>query len=339
MNERLRVAVLSPIAWRTPPRQYGPWEQVASNTAEGLLARGHDVTLFATADSITAGTLEAVCPAPYEEDPEIDPKVWECLHVAHLMELADRFDIIHNHYDFLPLTYSRLIGTPMVTTIHGFSSPKIVPVYKAYNDRVAYVSISAADRHPALRYAATVYNGIRTGDFTFRPEPGEYLLFFGRIHPDKGTTEAIRIASAFGMPLVISGIVQDREYFAAEVEPHIDGNRVRYLGSSGPAERDRLLGGAYALLHPIAFEEPFGLSVAEAMLCGTPTVAYRRGSMPELIADGVTGFLVEDAEEAVSALRAVPGIDRAVLRREAERRFSTEAMVSGYLEVYRRVLG
>lgn len=338
----MKIAVLSPIAWRTPPRHYGPWEQVASNHAEGLVRAGHDVTLFATGDSITGGCLEAVCPRSYEEDGSLEPKVWECLHIAHVMEQACRFDIIHNHYDFLPLTYSRLVDTPMVTTIHGFSSPRILPVYRAYNDRVSYISISNADRSPELTYAATVYNGLQPELFTFRQEPGHYLIFFSRIHPDKGTKEAIEIARRTEIPLIIAGIIHDQDYFEQMVNPAIDGEFIKYVGSVGHPERDRLLGGALALLHPINFDEPFGLSVAEAMLCGTPVVAFSRGSMPELIRDKETGYLVnsiEEAAEAVTALKHDPTqIDRRRCRAWAEANFSVEAMVRGYLSVYEQIL-
>jgi glycosyltransferase involved in cell wall biosynthesis len=279
-----------------------------------------------------------VCPRGYEEDKSLDAKVWECLHIAHLMEQADRFDIIHNHFDFLPLSYSRLISTPMVTTIHGFSSPRILPVYRRYQEHVAYVSISDADRAADLRYAATVYNGIRSEEFTFRAEPGRYLLSLGRIHPDKGTAEAVRIAERAGMPLLIAGIVQDERYFHEAVEPLIDGERVRYLGHADPAERDRLLGEAFALLHPIAFEEPFGLTVVEAMACGTPVIAFARGSMPELIRPGVTGFLTSDVEGAAEAVSHVPGIDRRSCREHVRQHFTAERMVEGYIAVYEQVL-
>ncbi len=188
----MRIGILGPIAWRTPPRAYGPWEQVVSNLTEGLVSRGHDVTLFATGDSLTAATLEWVAPHGYEEDPSVTPKVYEALHIARAIEQASRFDLIHNHFDFLPLTWSRLIDVPMVTTIHGFSSPAILPVYRAYDGHVTYVSISHADRDPSLTYAGTVYHGIRMADFTFRSEPGDYALMLGRIHPDKGVHLAIR---------------------------------------------------------------------------------------------------------------------------------------------------
>lgn len=334
----MKIAVLSPIAWRTPPRAYGPWEQVASHHAEGLVRRGHEVTLFATGDSLTAGRLESVAATPYEEDRSRDPKVWECLHIAHLMEQSERFDLIHNHYDFLPLSYSRLIRTPMVTTIHGFSSPKILPAYRRYDDHVHYISISTADRNPHLHYLATVYNGVDPGAFTFSPVPGSYLLFLGRIHHDKGTREAIEIARAVDMPLLIAGIIQDEDYYRRCVEPHIEGARVQYLGAVAPARRDELLGGALALLHPINFAEPFGLTVVEAMMTGTPVIAIRRGSMAELIRHGETGFLadtVSEATEAVRRLRDNPGLlDREACRVWAESRFSVEAMVDGYLAAY-----
>lgn len=338
MSDRLRIAMLSSIAWRTPPRHYGPWQRVVSLLTEGLVARGMDVTLFATADSETRARLHAVCPRGYEEDQTIVPKVWECLHIAGVFERAGDFDLIHNHFDFLPLSYSRLVKTPVLTTIHGFSSPDILPVYLGYGDRGFYVSISNADRHPDLRYVATVHHGIDLESFTFRAEQGGYLLFFGRIHQDKGAREAIEIAERVGSPLVLAGIIQDGDYFRTEVEPRIDGSRVRYAGSVGPTSRDELLGGAAALLHPIQFDEPFGLSVVEAMACGTPVIAFSRGSMPELVRHGVNGFLVSDVDAAVDAFRRLGEIRREDCRRWVEDHFTAARMVDDYLRVYRTVL-
>jgi glycosyltransferase involved in cell wall biosynthesis len=311
---------------------------VVSLLCEGLVERGIDVTLFATGDSVTRARLDFVCPIPYEEDPDIDPKVWEGLHIAHLFERAAEFDLIHNHYDFLPLTYSKLVHTPMVTTIHGFSSPKILPVYQRYAGTNHYVAISDADRHPSLNYVATVYHGIDLEAFPFVGASGSYLLYFGRIHPDKGTAEAIEIARIFGMPLVIAGIVQDRRYFEEEVAPWLEPGRVEYIGSVGPDRRGDLLGCAYALLHPVSFEEPFGLSVVEAMACGTPVVAFSRGSMPEVVLHGKTGFLVNSVIEAVSALEQVPALSRQACHHWVEQRFSRERMVQDYLAVYEQVL-
>ena len=334
----MKIAVLSPVAWRTPPRKYGPWEQVTSNITEGLIENGIDVTLFATADSITQGKLESVCEYSYSEHTELDPKVCECLHISNIMEQADNFDLIHNNFDFLPLTYSRLIRAPMVTTIHGFSSQKILAVYKKYNSTSTYVSISNSDRSPELDYIATVYNGINTNEFTFRAEPKDYLLFFGRIHPEKGTSESIQIAKQSGRKLIISGLIQHQEYFDSKIKPFINDDDIIYAGNSGPEERDKLLGEAFALLHPISFEEPFGLSVAESMLCGTPVIAFNRGSMPELILDGKTGFLINTLDDAVEAVNSIKSINRKYCREIAVSKFSRQKMVEGYLEVYKKIL-
>jgi len=334
----MKIAILSPVAWRTPPRKYGPWEQVASNIAEGMVEQGIDVTLFASGDSITKGKLVSVCEQPYAENPNVDAKVAECLHISCLMEDADQFDLIHNNFDFLPLSYSRLIKTPMVTTIHGFSSPKIIPVYKKYNGHGFYVSISNSDRSPELEYIATVYNGINAAEFIFSHESSEYLLFFGRIHPEKGVYESIQIAKQSKRKLIISGLVQDQEYFDLKVKPFINDNDIVYLGNTGPDERSKLLGGAFALLHPISFEEPFGLSVAEAMFCGTPVIAFNRGSMPELILDGKTGFLANTIEDAVEAVKNINLIDREYCREWANSKFSRQKMIEGYLDVYKKIL-
>ena len=330
--------MLAPISWRTPPAGYGPWELVTSLLTEGLVASGIDVTLFATQDSRTAGTLAGVVPRAYSEDPSIDAKVWEALHVAHVFERAGEFDLIHNQADFVPLAYSRLVDTPVVTTIHGFGSERILPAYRAYDDRVHYVAISDADRHPDLHYAATIHHGIGLDDFPFDPVGSDDLLFFGRIHPDKGAGEAVRAARATGHRLVMAGLVQDEGYHEREVAPHLDGDRVRHLGVVGGPDRARTLGRAKALLHLIGFDEPFGLSVVEAMACGTPVIAYDRGSMPELIEDGVNGFLVDSFDAAVAAIGRVGEIDRAACRASVARRFSVERMTADYLALYDAIL-
>ena len=334
----MRIAMLSPIAWRTPPRHYGPWESVVSLLTEGLVARGHEVTLFATGDSQTAGELRAVCPTGYEEDHDLIPKVWECLHIAALFEQADEFDLIHNHFDYLPLTFSRFVTTPVVSTIHGFSAPGILPVYRKYNGEVFYVSISDADRTPELDYIDTVHHGIDIRQFDYRPEPEDYLLFFGRIHHDKGLKEAIDIARAGGRKLIIAGIIQDQDYYKRDIEPQLAKDRIEYLGSVGPERRNQLLGGAIALLHPINFDEPFGLSVIEAMACGTPVIAFNKGSMPELIKHGHNGFLVRSADEAVQAVAGIKDIDRSNCRRHIEQHFTADRMIENYIRVYDTVL-
>jgi len=314
--------------------------QVDAHRFEGLVARGVDVTLFATADSATSARLASTAARGWSEDPGgPDTKVAECLHISAVFERAGEFDLIHNSFDFLPLTYSALVSTPVLTTIHGFSSPAIVPVYEKYNRDSAYVAISEADRHPRLDYVATIHHGIDTDDFPLRSSPGEYLLFFGRIHPDKGAAEAIEVAHRVGLPLVMAGIVQDREYFEQRVAPHIDDRRVRYVGPVGPDRRAAVLGGALALLHLISFDEPFGFSVVEAMACGTPVVAFRRGSMPEIVDDGHCGVLVEDVEEAAAAVPAVLRSDRGAIRARAVTRFGRDRMTAEYLAAYSEVLG
>jgi glycosyltransferase involved in cell wall biosynthesis len=333
----MKVAVLAPIAWRTPPRHYGPWEQVASNLTEGLVQAGIEVTLFATGDSRTEAQLASVVSSGYEEDRSLDAKVVECLHISNLMERASEFDLIHNHFDFLPLSYSKLVKTPMVTTIHGFSSERIVPVFQKYNSVGHYVSISNANRHPSLDYLGTVYNGLDTASFTLNEQPDDYLLFFGRIHPDKGTAEAIEIARRSRKKLFIAGIIQDENYFKDFVAPHL-GKDVEFIGSAGPDQRDALMGKAAALLHPINFEEPFGLSVAEAMLCGTPVIAFNKGSMPELIKVEQTGYLVNTVEEAAKAVDKLTKINRSDCRAWAEERFSKERMVEDYIALYHKIL-
>jgi glycosyltransferase involved in cell wall biosynthesis len=305
---------------------------------EGLVAAGHQVTLFATADSITTASLHATARSGWSEDATIDAKVAECLHIAAVFERAGEFDVIHNGFDFLPLTYSDLVATPVVTTIHGFSSSRIIPVYERYDNTTAYVSISDADRHPKLHYAATIHHGIDLAKFAVHPSPGEHLLFFGRIHPDKGTAHAIEVARRCGRRLDIAGIIQDEDYFRTEVAPHVDGEQVRYLGSIDASMRAEVLGGAYALLHLIDFDEPFGYSVAEAMACGTPVIANARGSMGELIEDGISGYLVDDVESAMDAVASADRLDRRRISARAAMLFSVRTMVDKYVDVYRHVI-
>ncbi|HET57548.1 MAG TPA: glycosyltransferase [Deltaproteobacteria bacterium] len=334
----MKIAMLAPIARRTPPRHYGFRENIISLLTEGLIKRGIDVTLFATEDSETSGRLVSVSPRGYEEDPSIRPNFLECLHISELFEQAHRFDLIHNNFNYLPLTYTAMTTTPVVTTIHDFPSEQIMPVYKKYNGRTRYVAISEADRCPELDYIATIHHGIDPEQFTFQSKRGDYLLFFGRIHPDEGTKECIDVAKETGMKLVIAGIVQDRDYFERFVQPHLDDSRIIHIGNVGPDRRNEILGGARALLHPINFDEPFGLSTVEAMACGTPVIAVNRGSMPEIIQEGVSGFLVRDAAEMVSKVDEVERLDRRDCRLWVERHFSVDRMVDDYINVYERAI-
>jgi len=336
VGAKKKIAILSPVAWRTPPRQYGAWETVASNIAEGLVSRGWDVTLFASRDSVTRARLHAVVDKGYEEDRSIDPKVAEYLHIAEVFEHAAEFDLIHSHYDFMALAYTRLVTTPVLTTIHGFSSPRIMPVYHKYRDGY-FVSISDSDRAPGLNYLATVYNGIDLALYPQRKRGGEALLFIGRIHPDKGVHLAIETARLSGRRLLIAGIVQDATYFRDQIEPHLDDQQIRYVGPVGVEEKNALFAQAFALLHLNTIPERFGLVLAEANAAGVPVIAMDLGSCREVIEHSVTGFLVNDVIEAVQALDRVPSIQDADCRRRVENRFSIATMVDGYEQVYARI--
>ena len=327
-----RIAVLSPVAWRTPPRQYGAWETVASNITEGLVARGWDVTLFATGNSLTKAHLHAVVERGYEEDSAVDAKVSEYLHISEAFEHAAEFDLIHSHYDFMALTYTRLVRTPVLTTIHGFSSPRIMPVYEKYRDGY-FVSISDSDRAPGLNYLATVYNGIDLKLYPLREKGGDELIFLGRIHPDKGVHLAIEVSRRSGLPLVIAGIIQDEGYFREQVRPHLDG-QIRYIGPVDVAGKNELFARGRALLHLNTIPERFGLVLAEANAAGVPVIAMDLGSCREVIRDGETGFLVNSVKEAVQALKRVGEIDRARCRARVEKCFSVETMVKAYEQVY-----
>jgi glycosyltransferase involved in cell wall biosynthesis len=330
-----KVAILSPVAWRTPPRQYGAWETVASNIAEGLVSRGWDVTLFATRDSVTRAQLHAVMDRGYEEDPTIDPKVAEYLHISEAFEHAAEFDLIHSHYDFMALAHTRLVKTPVLTTIHGFSSPRIMPVYDKYRDGY-FVSVSDSDRAPGLNYLATVYNGIDLSLYPLQDRGGDHLIFLGRIHPDKGVHLAIEVARLSGRPLLIAGIIQDRTYFREQVEPHLD-ETIRYIGPVDVAGKNELFARARALLHLNTIPERFGLVLAEANAAGVPVIAMDLGSCREVIEDGQTGFLVNGVHEAVQALSRVSEIDRAGCRQRVQQCFSIETMVASYEQVYRTI--
>jgi glycosyltransferase involved in cell wall biosynthesis len=330
-----RVAILSPVAWRTPPRQYGAWETVAGNIAEGLVARGWDLTLFATKDSVTRGHLHAVVDKGYEEDCSIDPKVAEYLHISEAFEHAAEFDLIHSHYDFMALSYTRLVKTPILTTIHGFSSPKIMPVYQKYRDGY-FVAISNSDRAPGLNYLATVYNGIDLSLYPLQKSRGDHLIFLGRIHPDKGVHLAIEVARRSGLPLLIAGIIQDQTYFREQVEPHLN-QTIRYIGPVDVQCKNALFASARALLHLNTIPERFGLVLVEANAAGVPVIAMDLGSCREVIEDGETGFLVASVEEAVEALERVDEIEPSACRRRVQQRFSIETMVDGYERVYETI--
>lgn len=322
-----------------PPRGYGPWEQIAHTLAAGMSARGLDVTLFASANSTSPVRIASVVPVGLNEDPALNGDVYGALHTAHCFARANEFDLIHNNFDWKPLTYALATAEPpLVTTIHGFSSPPILAAYYAAARRSFYCSISDSDRDPGLDYLATTYNGIDPNDFTFVEKPGDYLLFLGRFHPEKGTHLAIEIAQRAGVRLVIAAIPQDVAYFENEVAPHIDGDRVRFVGAVEREERNALLGGALALVHMTTRPERFGLTMIESMACGTPVLGARMGSIPEIVIDGETGFLCDDVDAAVAKVPLLAALDRRACRSRVETTFSHDRMLDAYEAAYRIAL-
>ena len=335
----LKLAVLAPIAWPAPPPGYGPWEQIAANLARGMTRRGLDVTLFATGNSDAGTQLESVVPVGLNQDPALEPEVYGALHTANLFRQAEKFDLIHNNFDWRPLTYAMASSAPpLLTTIHGFSQPQILAAYYACAGRSFYCSISDADRDPGLDYLATTYNGIDPNEFTFVDRPGDYLVFLGRFHPEKGTHLAIEVAKRAGVRLKIAGIQHDAEYFRTQVEPHVDGDRVQFLGSVEREARNELLGGALGLVHMTTRPERFGLTLVEAMACGTPVLGAEMGSIPEIVVDGQTGYLCASISEAVAKVPELTRIDRRRCRAHVEENFSLERMIDRYLGVYAEAL-
>jgi glycosyltransferase involved in cell wall biosynthesis len=332
-----RIAILAPVAWRTPPRAYGAWETVASNITEGLVTRGwKNVTLFATKESVTKARLVGWVDRGYEEDKNQIPLVSTCLHISKAMELADDFDLIHNNFDYLPLTYLPFLKTPMLTTIHGFSDPDILRVYHDRKDSY-YVSISDSDRDEGLPYLATVYNGIDLSNLTFRETPGDKLVHYGRIHNDKGTHLAIEVAKKCGIDLLIAGIIQDQGYFDNLIKPHLNNSSIQYIGPVNPVQRDALLKEAITVIHLNLIPERFGLVMAESMAAGVPVIAMDLGSCREVIADKETGYLVNNVDEAVQAVGKIEQIDRRKCLQRVEENFTIDCMVSGYEKVYEEI--
>jgi glycosyltransferase involved in cell wall biosynthesis len=335
----MRLAVFGTIAWPTPPPGYGPWEQIAFNIAQGMHVRGLDVTLFATGNSTFDGKIVSVIPVGLNEDPALNGSVYEALHAGELLRRLDEFDLVHNNFDWKPMTYA--LGSkspPWLTTVHGFSSPQILAAYYACAWRSFYCSISNADRDPGLDYLATTYNGIDVEEFTFNATPGDYLVFLGRFHPEKGTHLAIEIAKRAGVRLKMAAIPQDEAYFHNCVEPHIDGDRVQFLGAVERRARNELLSGALGLIHMTTRPERFGLTMIEAMACGTPVLGANIGSIPEVVADGVTGFLCDDVADAISKVPQIASLDRAGCREHVAQHFSIDRMIERYMGAYERAL-
>ncbi|MDB5074728.1 MAG: glycosyl transferase group 1 [Chloroflexi bacterium] len=340
----MRIGILGPISWRVPPVHYGGWELVVHHLTEGLVRRGHDVTLFASGDSQTAARLSSVVPEPLSMDPELGQysRVYESLHMANAFAGAGSFDILHNNLGSYPVAFTQLCPVPMLTTLHGSGAEADSKLIYRRFPAGPYVSISNSERAliPELDYAATVYNGIDESQFSFSREAGEYLLVVGRMSPDKGIHFAIEVARRTNMPLILAGIVppENKQYFDEQVAPHLNA-KIRFVGPVNLEQKSRLYAEAWAFLHLVDYEEAFGLTMVEAMACGCPVIGFKKGSVPEVIADTETGFIVADTDAAVKAVGAVRSIDRSACRSRVANLFSAERMVEGYEAVYRQILG
>ncbi len=336
----MKIALLSPIHWRTPPRKYGPWELVASYIAEGMVKAGHKVTLYATGDSKTSGNLSSVCPRPLMEDPTLESKVYQYLHSSAVFEKAGDYDIIHNHYDAYPLVFSKLVKTPVITTIHGFSSPQVSQIYRKYKNTF-YVSISMADRAhaPDLNYLANIYHGIPVGEYPFNPKPEKYFCYVGRISPDKGVHLSVRAAKDLGLNFKIAGLIDKahESFFEREIQPFL-GRKIKYLGLVSEVQKRNILKNAVGFLHLNTYNEGFGLALIEALAYGTPVIGMKLGSIPEIIENGKCGFVISNFEEAKEAIKKIEQIDRNNCRKVVEQKFSLEKMISEYEKAYKKVL-
>ena len=337
----MRIGIVAPISHPIPPQGYGPWEQVAYDEVEALVALGHDVTLFAPDGTRTSARLSITVPAPLTRE-NLDPRLVEEEHVAIAMTAVgeDLVDVVHSHLHVHALGYSRFLRRPLVSTLHGSAwNHEHHRLLGRYRDQ-PFVSISDAERafYPSLNYVGTVYNGIDLNQMPFRSEKDDYLLYVGRLAPEKAPDLAIATARLAGHRLLLVGPREPRHssFFTTAVEPHL-GPDVDYVGPMPRADLLGLVAGAKGLLMPLRWDEPFGLVVVEALACGTPVIGWRRGALPELIADGAHGFLVDEVEGAAKAVRRLGDLDPAVLRMHVEARFSRRRMAEGYADVFERV--
>ncbi|MGA9380868.1 MAG: glycosyltransferase family 4 protein [Phormidium sp.] len=340
----MRIAQVAPLWERVPPPAYGGIELVVSLLTDELVRRGHDVTLFASGDSISLAKIESVHPRAMRLDPSVkEYSVYEMLQLSQVYQRAEEFDIIHSHTGLTALPYAKLVKTPTVHTLHGIFTPDHEKIFIHAKEQ-PYVSISHTQKEPrlGLNYVATVYNGIDIDSHKFYPQPDEppYLAFLGRMSPEKGPHHAIAIAKAVGLPLIMAGKVDavDVEYFETEIKPHIDGEQIQYTGEANHIQKNRLMGRALATLFPITWREPFGLVMVESMAAGTPVVAMNLGSTSEVIADGKTGFLCNDVAECIEAVKKIETIDRHACREHIANNFSVKQMTNGYEAVYQQIL-
>lgn len=340
----MRIAQIAPLWERVPPPAYGGIELVVALLTDELVRRGHEVTLFASGDSLSLAKLVSVHPRALRLDPTVkDCAIYDSLQLATVYERAEEFDIIHSHLGHGTLSYANLVNTPTVHTLHGIFTPDNEKMFK-FAKKQPYINISQSQKEPrlGLNYVATVYNGIDVSSYEFhaQPEDPPYLAFLGRFSPEKGPHLAIAVAKKAGWRLKMAGKVDvvDVEYFEQEIKPHIDGEQIQYLGEANHTQKNALMGGAVATLFPITWREPFGLVMVESMASGTPVIAMKLGSTEEVITHGETGFLCNNTEEFISALDQISDLDRYACRQYVEKHFSVQQMTDGYEAVYQQVL-
>jgi glycosyltransferase involved in cell wall biosynthesis len=339
----MRIAQIAPLIESVPPKRYGGTERIVSYLTEELVSSGHDVTLFASGDSVTSARLIASCERSLRKNERCkDPVAREVLLVDHVIEHVDEFDLLHFHTGYVHFPLCRYLPVPHVTTLHGrLDIPDLVPVFDRFRNE-PLISISNAQRQPLpwANWEATIYHGLPNDLFMFQPNQGKYLAFLGRISPEKRVDRAIEIAKRVSMPLKIAAKVDraDRRYFKREIEPLLSQSHVEWVGEISDQKKNEFLGNAYALLFPIDWPEPFGLVMIEAMACGTPVIAYDRGSVPEVMEDGVTGFIVQDLDDAAKAVDRVSSLSRSRCRDVFERRFAASRMASDYVDVYKGLI-
>lgn len=342
-HKPLRIAIVAPLHESVPPKLYGGTERVVSYLTEELVAQGHDVTLFAAGGSVTRARLRPMAKQGLRLDPGCkDPLAHHVVMLDHVIEAAEEFDVVHFHIDYLHFPFSRKMRTPSLTTLHGrLDLPDLVPVHRRFRG-APLVSISDAQRKPLpwANWIATIHHGLPTDLYPFSPERGSYLAFLGRISPEKRPDRAIRLARSAGIPLKMAAKVDksDMAYYEEKIRPMLGAPGVEFLGEIDEASKAEFLGGAFALIFPIDWPEPFGLVMLESMACGTPVIAYRSGSVPEVMVDGQTGFVVDDDPQALAALRRIDTLDRAACRRAFDERFSVERMAHEYLRTYRSLI-
>jgi len=340
----MKIAQIAPIIERVPPKKYGGTERVVYTLTENLLKRGHEVTLFASGDSLTSGTLQSIIPRSMRELGIRDLyglNEWPLMNLGQAYKMQSEFDLIHDHHHYISLPTSHLAQKPVIMTLHGPVTVNQKKMFSMFNNpHVVTISHAQLPNPGQINHAGVIHNGLDMENYPFSAEHEGYLLFVGRMSEEKGVHVAIEVARTLGLPLIIAAKLDriDRRHFEEKVEPYLNDNQIKWVGEVDEHQRNDLMSKAMCLLHPISFREPFGLNMIEAMACGCPVIAFRRGSIPEIIEDGKTGFIVEDTVEMIEKLENIDQIDRAHCREHSLTNFNADKMTDAYEEVYRQVL-